>query len=209
MQKEGLGQVGVAILFDQVAETAQHRQQPRGGAARAGTDFEQAQAALAVRSLRRAFGAQAFAQHKIEMVGDEVVLVDAFDKMHRRLGKHHVGRGHRAAQDLGQTAQAGFDQREIGAMVGVGAPRPHGVVPARPQRLERFGRQKTPARRLRINSVQTVAFKMAQRGVKPSPVRRSQHGDAFGRRVFAVRIGEQRTYLGRHDRGGQTLGISG
>ena len=48
---------------------------------------------------------------------------------------------------------------------------------------------------------------MTQLGIQPAAVRGAQHGEAFGRRVFAVRIGEQRTHLGRHDRGGQTLGV--
>ena len=83
MQQEGLRQVGVAILFDQVAETAQHWQQPRGGTAGACTDFEQAQAALVARGLGGQFRTQVVAKHPIEVIGDQVVLIDALDQMHR------------------------------------------------------------------------------------------------------------------------------
>ena len=143
MQQEGLGQVGVAILFDQIAETAQHRQQPRGGAAGAGTDFEQAQAALAARGPGGEFRTQVVAKHPIEVIGDQVVLVDALDQMHRRIGEQHVGGGQRSRQDFGQPAQAGFDQGEIGAMVGVLAPARHRRVPTRPQRFDGFVDEKT------------------------------------------------------------------
>ena len=143
MQQEGLGQVGVAILFDQVAETAQHRQQPRGGAAGTGTDFEQAQAALAARGPGGEFRTQALAKHPIEVIGDQVVLVDALDQAHRRIGEHHVGGGQRSRQDFGQPAQAGFDQDEIGAMVDVLAPARHRRVPTRPQRFDGFVDEKT------------------------------------------------------------------
>ena len=48
---------------------------------------------------------------------------------------------------------------------------------------------------------------MTQAGIQPAAVRGPQHGEAFARRVFAMRIGEQRAHLGPHDRGGQALGI--
>ena len=209
VQQESLGQIGVAVFLDEIAEPAQHRQQGRGRATGSGANLQQAQAAFAARRFRRELGAEAFAQDVVEVIGDQVVLVDAFDQMHRRLGKHHVGRGHGAGQNLWQSAQAGFDQREIGAMVGVDAPRTHRVIPAQPQCFDRLDCAKAAALGLGIGGEKAVAFKMTQRGVHPPPVRWPQSRGDLRQRTRALRVREQSAQLRRHDRRRQVFGIDG
>ena len=92
-------------------------------------------------------------------------------------------------------------------MIGVLAPARHRCVPTRPKRFDGFVYEKTAMPRWRIDGDKPVRLEMNQAGIQPATVRWAQQGEPFGRRVLAVRIGEQRTHLRRHDRGGQALGI--
>lgn len=205
MQQEGPGEICVAILFDQIAEIAQDRQQDGGGAAGAGADLQQAQASLAPRGPGRELGAQMFAEGTVEMIGDGIVLVDPLDHAHRRFGEHHVGRGHGALEDPREISQAGIDQDEIGAMARVPAPARHRFIPGLPQRFD-VGDCGEPAARP-VDGEQAVAFEMTQACVKPSAVGGTQAGKHLGRHAIALCVGEEVTELRSHERRGQALGV--
>ncbi len=205
MQQESPGQVGIAILFDQFAETAENGQQHGRCTAGAGTDLEESQATFTACRPGRDFLAQMLAEDAIEMVGDGMMLVDTLDHVHRRVGKHHVGRRHGAREDSGQIAQAGIDQGQIGAMAAVLAPSLQRRPPCPPQCIEVIDFGKSTA--VGIESNQLVPCQVAQGRLQPAPAGWAQTCDDFGRCAIAMGIREQGTQLRCHDAAGETLGI--